>query len=213
MIVPSMNSEELLIEIYKDLEGVNRKAISLTQGLRRQAIKSKGKYVQVMYDYKSLRHNHWFIIVDHYVKDPYYNAVLHYTNHAGLNGVLVGKDNKTLIHYTPHFLDRYNERFLKRQGASRLSLLKRFIPANSVQTIKSIRKFDGNKKQTFGRFNEGIGLGYKEVFTERGKAIHHFKTFISTEMVLEYQIEDFNTLGKLYERYLEEMYVRRKKRA
>ena len=117
----------------------------------------------------------------------------------------MGKDNKTLIHYTPHFLDRYNERFLKGKGASHLSLLKRFIPANSVQTIKSIQKIDGSKKQTFGRFTEGIGLGYKELIPERGKAIHHFKTFISNEMVLEYQIEDFDTIGKLNDWYLEEM--------
>lgn len=211
MVVPSMNSEELLIEIYKDLEVVNRKAFYLAQGLRRQAIKSRGKYVQRVYDYKSLRQNNWFIIVDYYVKEPLFTVVAYYTNQYGLNGILVDGDNTTMMNFTPHFLDRYNERFLKREDASHLELLKRFVPANPVQTIMSIQKIDSNKKQTFVRFNEGIGLGYKEYFPERGKVMHHFKTYISNEMVLEHQIEGFNKLGDLYDGYWEEMYRRGKK--
>jgi len=211
MIVPSMNSEELVVEVYRDLEVVNRKANYLTQGLRRQAIKTKGKYVQRIFDYKSLRHNQWFIVSDHYVKDPYFTVVVYYTNHLGLNGILVDKDHRTLMHFTSHFLDRYNERFLKMKRASHLELLKRFIPANSVQTIMTFHENNSTKKQIFGRFHEGVGLGYKESFIERGKVLHHFNTFISNEMVLRHQFEDYNTLGKLYEGLKEEGYMRGKK--
>jgi hypothetical protein len=125
MIVPNMDSKELLIEVFKDLEIVNRKAIYLTQGLRREAVKSKAKYVQRVFDYKSMRHNYWFIVVDYYVKQPCYTVVVYYSNQRGLNGVLVDGDNQALIHFSPHFLDRYNERFLKKRGASNLELLKR----------------------------------------------------------------------------------------
>jgi hypothetical protein len=206
-----MNSEELVVEVYRDLEVVNCKANYLTQGLRRQAIKSKEKYVQQLFDYKSPRHNQWFIVADHYVKDPYFTVVALYTNHFGLNGILVDRDQRTLLHITSHFLDRYNERFLKITVASHLELLKRFIPANSVQTIMSSHKNDSTKKQTFGRFHEGVGLGYKESFPERGKVLYHFNTFISNEMVLRHQFEDYNTLGKLYDGLQEEGYVRKRR--
>jgi len=206
-----MNSEELVVEVYRDLEVVYRKANYLTQGLRREAIKSKGKYVQRIFDYKSPRHNQWFIVADHYVKDPYFTAVVLYTNHFGLNGILVDKDHRTLMHITSHFLDRYNDRFLKKMGASHLELLKRFIPANSVQTIMTLHKNDNTKKQIFGRFHEGVGLGYKESFPARGKVLYHFNTFISNEMVLRYQFEDYNTLGKLYDGLQEEGYVRKRR--
>lgn len=211
MIVPSMNSEELVVEVYRDLEVVNRKANYLTQGLRRQAIKSKEKYVQRIYDYKSPRHNQWFIVADHYVKDPYFTTVVCYTNQFGLNGILVDKDYRTLMHITSHFLDRYNERFLKKMGGSHLELLKRFIPANPVQSIMSSHKNDSTQKQIFGRFYEGVGLGLKEDFPGRGKVLFHFNTFISNEMVLRHQFEDYNTLGKLYDGLQEEGYIRGKK--
>ena len=207
MIVPSMNSEELLVEVYKDLEVVNRKANYLMQGLRRQAIKSRGKYIQRVYDYISLRHNNWFIIVDYDVKGYQKTMVAYYSGQYGLNGILVNGDKESLMIFTSHFLDRYNERFLRRNGVSHLELLKRFIPANSVQTIMLGQRINRNEEQIFVRLNEGVGLGYKE-YLSRGKAIYHFKTFISNEMILEHQIDDFNDLGKLYDRYWEEMYSR-----
>jgi hypothetical protein len=206
MIVPNMNSEELLEEIYKDLEVVIRKANYLTQGLRRQAVKSKGKYVQRVYDYKSLRHNRWFIIVDYYVKEPSVTVIAYYTDQYGLNGILVDGTNQGLIHFTPHFLERYNERFLKQDGVTKVELLKRFVPANPLQVIKVVQKIDANQNRIFGRFKEGIGLGYNEDFHVRGKVIHHFKTYISNNMILEFQIEDFNILGKYYDAYWEEGY-------
>lgn len=46
MIVPAMNSKELYKEIHTDLEIVFRKAGYLTSGLRREAVKSKNKYIQ-----------------------------------------------------------------------------------------------------------------------------------------------------------------------
>ena len=55
---------------------------------------------------------------------------------------------------------------------------------------------------------EGIGLGYSEVFNEKGKVIHHFRTFISNNMILEFQLEDFNLLGRHYDAYWEETYKR-----
>lgn len=213
MIVPKMNSEELLTEVFKDLEVVDRKAKYLTQGLRRAAVKSKTKYVHKVFNYKSMRHNCWLIIVDYYLKDPLYTVVLYYRHQNGLNGILVDGGNQALIHFTPHFLDRYNERFLNEKGTSNLELLKRFIPINSLHIVKAVQRIDSNKNRIFGRFHEGVGLGYKEEFHEKGQVFHHFKTFISNDMIHEGQIEDFNALGNHYDAYWEEVYGGGKKRA
>ena len=213
MIVPNMNPKELLIEVFNDLKVVDRKATYLTQGMRREAVKSKAKYVHRVFKYKSKKNNYWLIIVDYYVKEPCYTVVVYYNNQYGLNGILVDGRNQALIHFTPHFLERYNSRFLNEKGASNLELLKRFIPANSLQVIKAVQKIDIDKNRIFGRFKEGVGLGYEEVFHDKGKVFHHFKTFISNDMIRDNQIEDFNILGKHYDAYWEEVYGGGKRRA
>lgn len=206
MIVSAMNSKELTIEVYKDLESVNIKAMYLAQGLRREALKSKSKYVQRVFEYKSRRLNQWFIIIDYYVKQPFFTVVVYYLDLYGLNGIMVDGNNQALTHFTPHFLERYNERFLMQPDISKLKLLKRFIPMNSLEIIKVVPDSSTSGNRIFGRFKEGIGLGFKEEFHEIGKEIYHFKTFISTNMIFESQEEDFNLTDKRYELYWNEMF-------
>jgi hypothetical protein len=62
MIVPAMNSEELTKEVFKDLESVNVKALYLARGMRREAVKSTSKFVQRIFEYKSMRLNKWLIM-------------------------------------------------------------------------------------------------------------------------------------------------------
>ena len=205
MIVPAMNSEELLKEIFNDLEIVNRKAMYLTEGLRREAVKSKTKHVHRIFDYKSMQLNKWFIVADYIVGDPGFIVVVYYIDEYGLNGIRVDADNQSLTHFTPHFLERYNERFLKQPNFSKLELLKRFISNNPLEVIQSVLDSETEQYQIFGRVKEGIVLGYKEVFIEKGKEIIHYKTFISNAMINESQVEDFNSMGRLYDSYLDEM--------
>lgn len=206
MIVPAMNSEELIIEIFKDFETVQRKAMYLTDSLRREAVKSRSKYVQRIFDYKSMRLNQWIIIVDYFVKNPCFTVVVCYIDEFGLNGIRVDPSSLSLTHFTPHFLERYNERFLKQRNLTKLELLKRFIPNNSLEVIKYVLDSKEKQYRVFGRFKEGIGLGYKEVFNIIGKEFIHYKTFISNDMVLESQVDDFNFTGKLFDSYWNEMF-------
>jgi hypothetical protein len=206
MIVPAMNSKELMNEVFKDVETVNIKAFYLAQSLRREAVKSKSKYVQRVFEYKSRRLNQWLIIVDYYVKQPFFTIVVYYLDPSGLNGIMVDGNNQTLTHFTPHFLERYNERFLRHPKSTKLELLKRFIPANSLEVIRVVPDNSNLENRIFGRFKEGIGLGLKEEFHEMGKEIYHFKTFISTDMIFESQEEDFNLTDKRYELYWNEMF-------
>ena len=205
MIVPAMNSKELLTEIFKDSNIVQKKATYITDGLRREAVKSRSKYVQRIYEYRSRQYNNWIIIVDYFVGHPCFTIVAYYVDDYGLNGIRVDSDNRSLTQFTPHFLERYNERFLKRGNMSKLELLKQFISKNSMEAIKYVSNSETKQIQIFGKFKEGIGLGYKEDFNDIGKEIFHYKTFISNKMILEGQVDDFNFTCKLYDSYWDEM--------
>ena len=206
MIVKSMNSKELTNEIAKDYPIVVRKAIYLTESLRREAVKSKNKYVHRTFDYKSQRQNNWLIIVNYHVNDPLFNVVCHYIDDHGLNGIMVGADNKSLMHYTPHFLERYNERFLQQSNISKKELLIRYISNNSVGHTQV--SLDNNIDRTFVRTREGIGLGCLEKLDGIQNLYTHYKTFISNSMILRHQQETFDLTGQEYEKYWNETYSR-----
>ncbi|MBN1185889.1 MAG: hypothetical protein JXB49_26650 [Bacteroidales bacterium] len=206
MIVPAMNSKELMMEIAKDYPIVVNKALYLSDSLRREAIKSKNKYVQRFFEYKTKQLNDWIIMVDYHVKEPTFVVVIYYVDKFGLNGIMVGADHHSLTHYTPHFLERYNERFLKQETMPKLELLKRFISKNSVGFINSVPDSDGMKERLFARFREGIALGEYENILDVGNRIQHLKTFISNDMIFESQEEDFDLTGMGYKAYWDEMF-------
>jgi hypothetical protein len=200
-----MNSEELYNEIFKDFEIVQRKATYLTDGLRREAIKSKAKHVNRIFDYKSKQLNKWFIVADYIVGHPAFILVVHYLDEYGFNGIRIDAGNQSLTHVTPHFLERYNERFLKQPNLSKLELLKRFIKNNPVYVIQSVFDTETKKYKISGRVNEGIVLGIKEVLRGKGKEINQYKTFISSDMIFENQADALNYLGEQYDKYWNEL--------
>jgi hypothetical protein len=201
MIVPSMNSKELLREVFNDFTIVERKAYYLCESLRRAAVKSKHKHVQKIFDYRSTRYNNWIILVDCYVAISVFRSVVWYLDEFGMNGLRVNSDSKSITHLTPHFLDRYNERYLHQPTLSKLDLLKQFTQENPCEVIMSAPVIDATQNRIFGRFDEGVGLGLKEVFSETRNEITHFKTFISNDMILAGQRDGFNTLGEYFESY------------
>jgi len=206
MIVPTMTSKELLMEIARDYSIVMNKAMYLTESLRRLAIKSKEKYVHRVFDYKSKQKNNWLITVDYYVKEPTFLVVVYYVDKYGLNGIMVNGDQQTLTHYTPHFLERYNERFLHEPDISKIELLKRYLSKNSVSYMKYVPDTDDMKNRFFARSREGVGLGYIETMSGILNTINHFKTFIANDMIYENQQANFNASGIAYETYWDEMF-------
>jgi len=90
-------------------------------------------------------------------------------------------------------------------------LLKRFILSNSMEVIKVLSGGGTNEQRIFGRFKEGIGLGFKEVYHD--KEFHHFKTFISFEMIQERQLDVFNMTSKKYDEYWSEIGKNNRRRA
>lgn len=61
MIVPAMNSEEIIREVFLNFDKVERKALYISQSLRRKTVKSKDLTFIDVTDYKSLRKNVWII--------------------------------------------------------------------------------------------------------------------------------------------------------
>jgi hypothetical protein len=214
MIVPSMNSQELVVEISKDFKLVMRKAKYITDSLRREAIKSKTKHVHRVFDYKSQQRNDWLIIVDHYVGDPIFIiAVVYLDNNGQLNGIMTDNQNRSLYHYSSHFLERYNERFLRQENISKKELLTQYLSQNPTTMCTSAKDKDDMKNRFFGRSREGIGLGNVEEVNANPNTIMHFRTFIANDMIFESQTEDFNETSKEYEIYWMETYGYTKKGA
>ena len=201
-----MNSKELIKEVFNDFVIVERKAYYLGLSLRRMAIKSKHKHIQKVFDYRSKRYNNWIIIVDCYVAMVVSRSVVWYLDECGMNGLRVNSDFKSLTHITPHFLDRYNERFLHQPALAKLDLLKQFTQDNPIEVIMSVPDVDGNQNRIYGRFNDGIGLGYEEVFKDVEQEIRHFKTFISHDMIREGQRELNSYVRKHYDEYWGEVH-------
>lgn len=197
-----MNSKELIIEILKDIIIVERKSCYLGMGLRREAIKSKGKHVHRVFDYRSKQYNNWIITIDCYVNGHNLSLAAYYIDQFGINGIRVHPDHNSIAHYTSHFLERYNERFLRHENLSKIDLFKRFIQMNPLEVTKLIPDTETIQNRIFGKFAEGVGLGYKERLDEIGKALCQFKTFISNDMIRESQMDDFESAGNLFEAYI-----------
>jgi len=211
MIVPSMTSKELLREILSDDENVRTKAVYLSQGMRREVVKSKMKHVCRAFDYRTKKYNNWIIVINYHKKKQEFYSVLHYNDVGGFNAIQINSQGY-LTHFIGHFLDRYNERYLKLENVTKLDLLKRFVVENPVIAVKYTLQPDSKKNIVFCRFKEGIGLGNEEVF-ETGLRIVHLKTYITNGMIHEGQLDDFEILGELYESELREIQKNTPKRA
>ena len=199
MIVSSMNTCELVKEILLDASSVDRKANYLSEGLRRTAVKSKNKSFYQIFEYKSKRQNNWLIVINYFNGLPTFHTIVYYLNEQGINAISIG-ENEKLYRFSPHFLIRYNERFLKQENISKLDILKRFISVNKA----GITEINDNNDYIFCRFTEGIALGVIEIIDYQ-KRIYHFRTFISNQMVYDDQQNSVELASEYYKLYGQEL--------
>jgi len=206
-----MNSEELVREIMKDYPMVYRKGMYALEELRRPALKSLNKHVQRIIDYKTKNNNNWIIICDYYVKDPSWIVVAHFVDKLGLQAYMVDKNQRTFNHYSGHFLERYNERYLHELDFSKTEILKRYLSKNFSTTIQVVPDTEKYKKPYFGRSREGVVLGNVESLGLY--KIVHANTFIANDMIFESQQEEFDSTGEQYKQYWDEVYKKRNQSA
>jgi hypothetical protein len=202
MFVDSMSSEELVAEFLKDEQNVNRKLEYLVKEVRKKAIRTRNKQYKKIFEYKSPLKNEWLILVDYNNCVPLILPMVHYLNGGKLNALTKQPESNNLTHYTSHFLDRYNERFLKQEGLSAVDILKLFIPINSICTYDFYSASINNGNRVFARFKDGVGLG---VFEQPSKyTLVFLRTYISSDMIGDWQQGEFNSISMDFEKHWEE---------
>ena len=199
MIVPSMTAPEMVKEILDDIPAVHKKSGYLLETLRRPAIKSKHRYAEKMFEYKSPQHNRWNIYAEHYIRYGLRTHLVRYNDHLGLNGV-VTYDNGALGHYSSHFFKRYHERNLNNQPMDINCMLAQFMKHQLQDKMDIYATDSNNRSYFFARSLEGVKLGYCE-FVSR-TPVMYFKTFITLDMLRNEQI---TTSQKLAEALLNDL--------
>lgn len=204
MLVPAMNSEEIIREIMLDYASVDRKSLYLSQNLRRKVVKSKNNTFCDITDYKSLRKNDWVILVVCNRKGQCRITVVHYLNQFGFNVVNVYARDK-IQHFSGHFLERYNERYLMQNDLTKLDLIKNFVSHNIMIVHEVIDPADLKIRRIIGRFKQGVGLGTVEYIN--GIHVIDYKTFISNEMLYENQKDEVKTMEEYYHSFLDKDHI------
>lgn len=197
MIVPSMNHRELMKEINIDIIGVENKAFFLAEGLRRTVYKTKTKPLDRWFDYQSPRRNNWLLLIRHYGKHHYLNSFVWYLGEHGANIVCMlpepGGIKATYHHFTSHFMKRYNERFLHRPELSVIEAAKLYFVRN-MEFFGQTKQQGGYEAEFMGVIQDGVFFG--EVKYEGFDLYVTYKTFISKEMVLEFQKNDIRMIDE-----------------
>ncbi len=207
-----MNNQEIANEIAKDQNMVLTKGIYLTNSLRRKALKSRDKCARFIFDYISKNHNKWIIISEYYKKCQQFLAVAYYIDQFGFNAIMTDDDQVSLTHFTPHFLSRYNQRFLGQPNLSKLEILKIFLEKNSFGFVQYLPATYGMENGIFIKYEDGIGLGFYEDNKGPILRIFHLKTFITDDMIKGNQEDYLDQMAKLHKEYSIEIYSHQRRR-
>lgn len=212
MIVATMNTQEIANEIARDQNMVFTKGKYLTESIRRKAIKSKDKWAREIFDYISKNHNKWIIISEYQKKIQQFLAVAYYIDQFGFNAIMTHADQVSLTHFTPHFLSRFNERFLKQPNLSKSEVLKIFLEKNSYGFIEYLPATYGMGNGIFIKYEDGIGLGFYEDNKGSIQRIFHLKTFITDDMTKGNQEDYLDRMTTLHKAYSMELYSHQRRR-
>lgn len=197
-----MSSEELVAEFQKDYQNLERKYQYLVKEVRKKALRARNKYYTKMYEYKSPRKNTWLILVEYNNATPLILPIVYYLCDGKINAITKHPDKNSFTHYISHFFQRYNERFLKQEDLSTLDILKIFIPINSLGSYDLIEQEYSDETRVFARFKDGVGLG---VYEKTNKyTIEYLKTYISSDMIGDWQQLRYDIVSKDFEEYLDE---------
>jgi hypothetical protein len=202
-----MNSDELVKEILNDELFVKRKAVHLIKDFRREAIKTRNKHLTKYYNYKSPKKNYWLIYIENNSGSPRIVAIVYYIDDKGINAVTSSSNKEMIIHYSSHFLARYNERFLKQGNVSKLDVLKLFIPKNHVSTHGFLQHLNTGQITIFTKFKDGIGLGVYEEIND--KKFISLKTYISEDMIKDSQQTAYGSLNESFIKYWDNFFAGR----
>lgn len=198
MIVPNMNMDEIISEIKIQFPYVSKKANLFANKLRRHAVKYK--VAEQYFKLTDNKLNNWLIHIKMTKKICNMSLCLYYINNFGLNIIKIsngyfGDTNKVniIIHYSSHFLERYNERFLNIPNLSKIDIFKEFLKNNDYDTFKNLP----NHKDIFNLINDGIALGYRDNINNT--PVFFNKTFIRKDMLFDNQYDHLKISKDFYD--------------
>ena len=179
MILKTMSDLEIFNEVDKDFDAVLRKSQYLIPSIIRKQKKSSQKEISVAIDYISPRKNNWILIFKVNKRAASMSSLAYVKGDMTFYKTIPGdNDEHVLLKFTPHFVRRYQERFLKQDDLALSEVMKRYIKENAVYEWKVIN--DG--KDLYVRSSQGISLGVKEQLSHN-KAVVVCKTFITPGML------------------------------
>jgi len=207
MIVPSMNSGEIVKEVLLVFPKVQNKADFYSKILRRVAVKSKSKLAVKCWDYKSPHKNDWIILLKCTPSCSATITAVHYLNKMGFNCLSISNEG-VLHHYSGHFLERYNERFLNQQNLSRLDIFKQYIHYNSLKSGEIFNPEEIEMKKVIFKTKDGLAFGTIEIID--GREVVDYRTFITHDMVKDYQQKDIDCVNKSFDEFWNEKQLLRR---
>ncbi len=200
MIVRTMSKDEVFSEAEQDFENVDRYIFNNVKKYARMMIKSRNKHIDYVFKYTSPMKNNWLINIKMDKKDFVFVGVIYDSDN---NYYMLTGDRKTLIHYSPHFISRFNERFLNGSCVNTFDVMKNFIPNNNRYSSKG----NGFDNQIFVVTEDGVCFG-KVYGDKKGRIYKVFKTFINFDMLRSNQADDtidgHNYLNQYKEEILKE---------
>jgi len=193
MILKTMNSNELFKEIEIDFQNVLKKHFYLLPKVTRKLKKSREKIISIIFDYKSPKKNEWIVCIQCSKKGHSMTAYCYVK--GDMNFYMMNDTGKSIVHYTPHFAERYAERFLQNTSLSKTEIMKKYIINNTIRAFQDIdNKF-------FAKSEDGIEVGEIESINN-GRSFFHAKTFLSFDLLKADQTNLSIQLNKVQEEYL-----------
>ena len=190
MIVQSMTELELLDELKKDLPQISDYIVFLSNSRKyRKAIQvskpKDNKYIFVVNDWKSRRNNHYTFILytrslSYLSKNGFDNATLTFIKRG--NNIcalrLINCDGELSLEVcTSHFIERYNQRFLKKPFLSHKETFIEYYKRNNVFLLIPLPS-DVHEYNNLASVNDGYCFLKRE-----DDNILILRTFISRDML------------------------------
>lgn len=192
MLVPSMNHNELCIQIIREylklrMTTIKRLISEYDRERKKLHIKKEDSYFKE-YPIKTKGKNTWIIFLHKAPSQPKYTntdcinllGVVYFYDKIGLR-VFSVSDSLLLNGYNGHFFRRYKER-LNLDLTEPLDIVKSFIKNSGYSQVEITEK--NKKKYAFGISKEGILLGE---YLEQPAAGFEWKTFISRNLLYNKQ--------------------------
>ncbi len=130
-------------------------------------------------------------------KGPFYVIYSYFYKDYGLYAFLfLSQKELNMAVYTPHFFDRYRERFLKDPTMDKMKVIERFFTYNGLSDIVFVKN-EKYQNSFFGRCKDGVVLG-----TRYSDKIIEIKTFLSDDELKDEQIDWSNHTFESLRKYI-----------